>query len=74
MGGMPFGDRTQPVKPLRFLLFTGSDYYPAGGWDDFKGSADTLEEALKAAKDANDSWVQIVDLETGEMINPEAVR
>ena len=29
----------------RFLAFAGSRYYPSGGWEDFIGDFDTLEEA-----------------------------
>lgn len=34
----------------RYLLFVFQFYYPNGGWDDFKGSFDTVEEAVKEAK------------------------
>ncbi len=34
----------------RYMLFAGSQYYPSGGWDDFKDSFDTCEEALVAAR------------------------
>lgn len=40
------------MKPKRFLVFTGPCYYAGGGWKDFSGSADTLEEAMRiVAKD-----------------------
>lgn len=29
----------------RYLLFAYDDYYPSGGWNDFKGSFDSVEEA-----------------------------
>ena len=29
----------------RFLLFAGDEYYPLGGWHDFKGDFETLEDA-----------------------------
>lgn len=32
------------MKP--FLLFAGSFQYPRGGWGDYIGDGDTLEEAL----------------------------
>lgn len=53
-------------KLKRFLLFSGSDYYPGGGWDDFVASFDTLEEA-KDRKSHRD-WNQMVDSETGEAV------
>jgi len=34
------------MKP--YLLFYGMTYYPNGGWEDFQGSFDTLEEAKAA--------------------------
>jgi hypothetical protein len=33
----------------RFLVFAGSQKSPRGGWLDFKGSFDTLEDVLKAS-------------------------
>jgi hypothetical protein len=50
-----------------FLLFAGDVYYPSGGWDDFQGSFDTVDEAkayLKA-QNHNHDWWQIVNLSTG---------
>ena len=29
-----------------FLLFVGDNYYPSGGWADFKGAYSTVGEAL----------------------------
>lgn len=55
----------------RYALFAGEDYYPAGGWKDFRGSYDTREEAEAAMQSlALDflEWFQIVDLQTGELI------
>jgi len=31
---------------LRYLLFLGEDYYPAGGWDDYVAASDSIEELL----------------------------
>ena len=31
---------------MKYLLFAGSDYYPCGGWDDYRGAFDTLETNL----------------------------
>ena len=30
---------------MMYLVFAGDWYYPDGGWEDFVGSADTLEKA-----------------------------
>lgn len=46
----------------RFALFTWDDYYPSGGWNDFKGCFSTLQKATEASRGEN--W-QIIDLRTG---------
>ena len=54
----------------RFFVFAGYTYYPAGGWDDFKGDFDTLEEAQSHLQSENvkeTDWQQIVDSSTGEV-------
>jgi flavin-binding protein dodecin len=53
----------------RYLVFAGTSYYASGGWLDFIGSAETLEEAAAEARrktDADDclDWHHIVDAET----------
>ena len=58
----------------RYLLFSGSDYYPAGGWDDFINSFNTLIEARAAGEESNKEdkdwkWFHIVDLKTGRRID-----
>jgi len=52
----------------RYLLFCGHFYYPSGGWDDFSGDYDTIEEAKKHIEY---EWNQIVDLETGEVFSED---
>jgi hypothetical protein len=49
----------------RYLLFTGNQYYPSGGWSDFKGSFDTVEEALIETRG---DWWHIVDSEIGTVV------
>ena len=59
----------------RYLGFSGECYYPAGGWDDFKGAFDTLEEAVTGALafgEGYELWRQVVDTETGYVIYPQA--
>jgi hypothetical protein len=46
----------------RYLLFCYSQYYPSGGWNDFEGSFDTIEDAQNAA---HGDWWHIVDTEDG---------
>ncbi len=54
----------------RYALFAGDQYYPSGGWDDFIGTYDSVEDALEAeAKRTRHDWYQIVDLTTGEQVN-----
>lgn len=50
----------------RFILFAGSNYYPSGGWSDFEGSFDDLEEARKAG--TGNDWHQVVDTQTWEEV------
>jgi len=54
----------------RYLLFAGSNYYPAGGWDDFWAASDDIEELKRQAENGGwlPDWAHIVDLETREVI------
>ena len=47
----------------RFLVFAGDFYYPGGGWDDFRGDFETLEEAELKVKQLERDWAQIIDCE-----------
>ena len=65
----------------RFLVFAGSYYYPCGGWDDFRGSYATFDEADARCQElvkseevdmgryvyhrSEEDWAQVVDGETG---------
>lgn len=51
----------------RYALFAGDDYYPAGGWNDFRRACDTLEAAYPADGESFDWW-HIIDLVTGEQV------
>jgi hypothetical protein len=57
-------------KLKRYLVFAGENYYAAGGWWDFRGSFDDLEEARLEVKGWTGKmhWTQIVDIETGEEV------
>lgn len=70
----------------RYALFAGNQYYPAGGWSDYRGAFDTMDEAREKARayntDQSDAypadsasgeweWWQIVDLNQGEVVEPE---
>ena len=45
----------------RFLIFAGDLHYPTGGWYDFEGDFDTLEDAKTALLNINCDWWHIVD-------------
>lgn len=49
------------------LRFEFADYYPCGGWDDFVGSFDTVQEAMAFGSDppSHGDRYQIVDLRAG---------
>lgn len=49
----------------RYLLFAGDIYYPGGGWSDFVGSFETIEDAREHLPEFYD-WHQIIDTETGQ--------
>jgi hypothetical protein len=52
----------------RLALFWGRTYYPCGGWDDFGGTFDTIEDAQAAAREHDCDWAQIVDLNTERVV------
>lgn len=54
----------------RYLLFGGDTYYPGGGWEDYRGGFDSVEDALRAAARGSDWW-HIVDLESGRIIEDQ---
>jgi len=58
----------------RYLLFGGDQYYPLGGWQDFKGAFDTKDQALKEAANWSWDWYQIVDGEKGEIVEEHSKR
>lgn len=48
----------------KYLLFGGEKYYPCGGFRDFMGSFDSLEEAKKEIMYSKNEWFHIVNLDT----------
>ena len=55
----------------QFLVFAGLDYYPEGGWSDFIGAYDTLDEAKANCPEIDPftiDWNQIVDLNTHKIV------
>ncbi len=53
-----------PSTDKKVMLFYGNEFYPYGGWDDFKGYFDSVEEAKnfteKEEKDSSFMWAHIV--------------
>lgn len=70
------GLKPEAVPKMRYAVFAGDDYYPHGGWKDFRSVHETLVEA-DAAADAlvragdymSPDWWQVVDLETQELLS-----
>lgn len=60
----------------RYLLFSGENYYPGGGWRDFDGAYETLDEAKERVSlfrrngngDNRRNWWHIVDVETCKVV------
>ena len=55
----------------QFLLFGGDSIYSKrGGWSDFAGSFDTIQDAIRFVATSGKAWAwfQIADGETGENI------
>lgn len=61
----------------RYALFAGMRYYPDGGWEDFKGLFETIEDAQAFSRDSLNEkdeeflvydWGQIVDLLTEKVV------
>lgn len=61
-----------PPKLKRFLTFCGRNYYPSGGWDDFKGDFEELESAKSFLLEKDNDWAQIFDTETQKIVWTEA--
>jgi hypothetical protein len=56
----------------RYIVFMYDNFYPTGGWHDYLGRYDTKEEAKEAGLAAQTKtgrdYVDIVDLETNEIV------
>lgn len=44
----------------RYLVFAGADYYPSGGFKDYRGMYYTFDEALHFALSLDEDWYHIV--------------
>jgi hypothetical protein len=45
----------------RYLLFAGFDQYPSGGWFDFEGDFDVIDDAIVTLQGISRDWWYIVD-------------
>lgn len=52
----------------RYLLFAGDTYYPGGGWTDFIGSFDSIDDAIAATGHVQHDWWHVVDATTGKEV------
>lgn len=61
----------------RYLLFTFSNYYPCGGFEDYIASFDTIDDAyntwLNIPSIDRDTNCQIVDYTTLEIVKEESL-
>ena len=60
------GQQVSDSRTKRYLLFTGEEHYPSGGWKDLCGGFDTIEDAkfLIGSRD----WAHIVDSDTQQIV------
>ena len=62
----------------QFLFFAGNQFYPYGGWNDFKASFDTAEQAhdewIKSTTEKVYDWAHVVDLKSGEEVASYSLR
>jgi hypothetical protein len=62
----------EQTTPRRYCVFAGADYYPAGGWHDFRLSRDTLGEAVGSAEELMEelqlSWYHVFDLDQRRVV------
>lgn len=45
----------------RYMAFAGDTYYPSGGWGDFIGDFDGLDEAREVCYQAKCDWYHVID-------------
>lgn len=48
----------------KYGLFGGDFYYAQGGMNDFRGSFDTLDEAVSEGENMLTDWFHVYDMET----------
>lgn len=55
----------------RYLVFALDAYYPRGGWGDFEGTTDSLDEAIAYCKSSGCDLTEIIDITTGDYVDPK---
>ena len=64
-------------RTMNYMLFAGDNYYPCGGWDDFQGAFQFIDDAtaiISFEKPVGDKyhpscdWAHIVDLDQGKIV------
>jgi len=50
------------------LLFAGDNYYPVGGWNDFRGQFQSETDALAAVAKGDWDWWHLVDPQTLKIV------
>jgi hypothetical protein len=56
------------IHHKRFLLFAGACKHPVGGWGDFRGAYDTMEDAISVGDALDKDWYDVVDLRTHKIV------
>jgi hypothetical protein len=56
---------------MKYLVFAGHQYYPAGGWDDLIAKTETLGDAYAALAGKAFDWWQIVEVSTLKVVSSQ---
>lgn len=56
------------MRMRRYFLFGGDRFYPLGGFYDFQGDYDTVEEAVKRGNSRGWDWWHIWDSKKKELV------
>ena len=71
-GGQAGFNSTDKGADVAFLLFSGEDYYPNGGAEDFLGKYDSIDAAIDAHDPAcykfNGGWAHVFNLDTLKIV------
>jgi len=51
-----------------YLVFAGNEFYPNGGWLDFKHTFTSLDDAMTYLTIKHFDWYQVVDSTTCEIV------